>query len=154
MPTTALAAEEGQAEEGQLEINTEALRDTRENVEHQRAIGHELAPRLFLCEMTESEANRRENESAWFAEVQEVLFLEEFPPDTFSTEEIVGNLFLEHPLESVRIRGDTPSNHITTTMPIWAIVILIALGLAVLLFLGVMFGKWLAKRKSQKGAMA
>ena len=151
--TTALAAEEGQAEEGQLEINTEALRDTREDVEHRRAIGHELAPTLFLCEMTEQEAKRQEAESAWFAEIQEILFLEEFPPDTFSTEEIVSNLFLEHPLESVRVRGDTPSNHITTPMPTWAIAILLVLGLAVLIWIGVLFGRWLAKRKSHKEAM-
>lgn len=149
MPAKALAAEDGQ-----LEINTDALRDTREDVEHRRAIGHELAPTLFLCEMTERETNRRESESAWFAEIQETLFLEEFPPNTFSTEEIMNNLFLEHPLESVRTLGGAPSDQVTTTIPIWAIAIFITLGLAVLVVGGVMFGTWFAKRKSRKEAMA
>lgn len=138
------------AEEGELEINAHVIRDTREDATHQRSIGHELAPTLFLEEKTEREALIQESELERFSKVQEVLFYEEFPEDFFSTEEITKNLFVEHPLETVRIFGDVPSNEIITAMPLWAIVILMSAGFLALSGVGILIGNKWAKRKRRE----
>jgi len=131
---------------GQLGINSHVIHDTRDNVLHQRSIGHEVAPRLFMPEMREREAVRRENRATQFAEVQEMLFLQESPDDAFSAEAVRTSLFVDRPLEQVRVFGDTSTGAVTTPMPGWAIGIFVVLGLIVLAGISVFVGQKFAKR--------
>ena len=134
-------------EPGQLGINAHVIHDTRDNVAHQRSIGHEVAPTLFLPDMTEREAARRERRAMEFAAVQEMLFLQESPDDVFSAETVRTSLFVAQPLEQVRILGEAPASTVTTPMPGWAIGIFLALGLVMLAGISIRIGQRLAKRR-------
>jgi len=96
IPMVALA-DENETEEyerGQLLINPDAIHDGRE-VDHTqvRAIGHEVAPFLFLEDMTRVEQQRTEYNEAFLATTRDSLFLGESPSTRLDTDGIVAMLF-------------------------------------------------------------
>ena len=132
---------------GQLGINANVIHDTREYVAHQRSIGHEVAPGLFLQGMTEREEVRQENQIIKLAAIQDRLFLQESQGEAFSPEVIRSSLFVEWPLEQVRELGEAPTGTITTPIPGWSIGIFLILGLAILAWGSTCIGQRLAKRR-------
>jgi len=132
---------------GQLGINAHVIHDTRGNVVHQRFIGHEVVPTLFLPDMREHEAARRERQAMEFTAVSEMLFLQKPQDVAFSAEAVRASLFVERPLEQVRVLGDTPTSTVTPPIPGWAIGIFIVMGLAILAGVSVRIGQQWAKRR-------
>jgi len=159
MALTASAIEAQGIQPGQLEINSHVIHDTRENVTHQRSIGHELVPDLFLGEKTEREAMRREANREQLDHVRENLFIEELPLREFSTAQIVGTLFTEdQPLELGTVRLLDSAQGYTfghVSMPGWLMVILLIVGFVFLIIAGIAIGQYVAKalrkRKKVKG---
>ena len=136
-------------EPGQLIINDHVIYENREETAHQRSIGHELVPNLFLSDMTERELSRRTLQETELAEAQALLFIYPQSEDIFSTEKVQAILFTDQPLESVRVMSDSMSNTTVTALPSWIVGMLVGAMLATLGYVGVIIGRRLAKRRRQ-----
>lgn len=99
MPTSVFADEDegNEPEPGQMLIDREAIHDGPEiDYARVRAIGHEVAPFLFLEDMTRIEQQRQQDNEAFLESVREMVFLEESPRLGLDTGEIVASLFGEY----------------------------------------------------------
>jgi hypothetical protein len=96
-PIVVVADDENETDEhepGQMLIDREVLQDGREIDQTQvRAIGHEVAPFLFLEEMMEVELRRAQYNEAFLANARETAFLGEDPHTGLDTAEIDVMLF-------------------------------------------------------------
>ena len=96
VPVTVFADEDEREEyePGQLLIDSDAIHEGRE-VDHTqvRSIGYEVAPFLFLEDMTRIELIRTEYNEAFMASARDNLFLGETPNTGLDTEGIVATLF-------------------------------------------------------------
>jgi len=158
MPMTAFANEDEatEPEPGQMLIDREAIHDGPEDVHTRaRAIGHEVAPFLFLDNMTRVEQQRRQYNEAFLGTVREMVFLEESPRLGLDTGEIVAGLFGEY--------EDRTSLHVATRtqmgyfhVPPWLLVVggMMLTGLLIYgaVILGQKLGHVIHKQKEDEGS--
>jgi len=142
-PTFADDEESVENEPGQLIINPQSIQGGQSGARTQSqvgVIGHELAPFLFLDDMTEVEALRIEQNELFLREANESLFLQEIPLASSSTREFVSELFLnEESFTHRSIASFTPNHYFH--IPPWIAVIGVVSGIGILTCLAVILGQ-------------
>lgn len=128
-------------ESGELRINNETIQDGQ-IVEHDqfRPILHEVAPFLFLEDLTAIEAQRVAQNAEFITTVHERAFLDEVPDIGFDTSEIVSRLFLDEEAFEDRL-GSLGSPERYFHIPPWVIAIGIVTATAFLAYVAVILGQ-------------
>jgi len=134
---------------GQLGINSHVIHDTREYMTIQRSIGHEVVPSLFLPVKTEREILRRSHQARELVELRDKLFVYETSALSLSTESVRESLFVEQPLQPMRLISDSMSES-TQPLPVWSNGIFIVIWLLILGCISIQIGKRLARKKLRK----
>lgn len=126
---------------GQMTINPEAIHDARE-IDHAqfRAIGHEIAPFLFLEGMTEAQLMRIQSNQVFLSTTRQRLFLEATPETGFRTDEVVEVLFRDEDyLTQTGVASGTIAPYFH--LPVWLLVVGAILLTGLFAYLAAMLGK-------------
>lgn len=136
-------ASEGPAP-GEMLINTDTIQDGR-TVEHDqfRPIGYEIAPFLFLEDMTVIEEQRVAQNAEFIITVHERAFLEEAPDVGFNTSEIFDRLFTDEEIFEHRT-GSAGIRERYFHVPTWVIVIGIVVATGFLVYVAMILGQKLS----------
>ncbi|MCL1989538.1 MAG: hypothetical protein FWG67_01485 [Defluviitaleaceae bacterium] len=134
------AIEEDEHERGNLRINSHVISDTREEIIQHASIGFEVAPFLFLDQMTEMEALRVQTHQVRLDHARRIVFTTDHVDDRLNTSDIVAMLFQEtEELSGTRQFETTYALYFE--MPIWLWVIA-SIVLAILLgYIGMLVGQ-------------
>ena len=130
-------------EAGQLLINQNAIHDSGTNHDNINSIGHEIAPFLFLENMTQIEEHRVTENAQILANTREQIFITETQPGGFDPNDFVATLFQD---EETRTSTNIGTNNQVTyfNIPMWVIIIGIITATTLLTFVAITLGKRMA----------
>ena len=130
-------------EAGQLLINPNAIHDSGTNHDNINSIGHEIAPFLFLENMTQIEENRITQNDERVENTRTQVFLSENQDGGFNTDELVGTLFHDWELQT-NPNTTTQSQISYHIIPTWLLVVGWLLILTFLIGIAMILGQKMA----------
>ena len=162
MPITAFADEDEDEDvlrdpaPGEMQIDLEAIYDGPELDQARiRAIGHEVAPFLFLEDMTRVEQQRRQADEAFIEMAREIVFTGESPSLRLDTSAIVDELFRDSEDRTglhTTVRPQIAYFHVPPWLLVVGGIMLTGVLIYVAMILGEKLGHVIHKKKEEEGS--